>query len=498
MQDWLDMHVLRSQRWRFTLKCLAALVAVTAAVLFGVDRVVLASIGGSGPSSVKLNTQDWQREDALINANNKAKILPSKQDWLWSSRGFPVSRERKLPHRILVVGDSFVWGDGYANMNDIWWRQLERELRRRGYAQVDVMAIGRNGASTRQELEHLREALPRYRPDLVIWSYVANDADEGLVKQFNYARLDRDDVVAFHRDHAETGLPRLQFQLQRLRREKLLAVMPGEKRGYEYHDWELRLVGERNLVAYKKTLGEVAAFMREADTPFFFITLPNYLNEAGFEARYAPLRPVFAEAGIELRDVLPDFVATHAAGNPLGNDIGWGINPANGHPNTVATRFYAVEAADVLEAKYPSVLGPRSAPVTSGSPFINDWMPAKLAVQSNAPGQIRFAYPTDPATMLRMPIEQSHVQLNLALPSDLRALRLRGPNLASAQLHLTHVDPQTGIDSGATTAEPEQRGDALDWELAGDAGRLVNTVRVVAEFDGADRSLTLDLVPVAP
>ena len=489
---------LRSRRWRYALKCLAALVIVTAVTLVFVDRVVLASIGGSGPSSVKLNSEDWQREDGLINANNKAKVLPSREDWLWSSRGFPVSRERKLPHRILVVGDSFVWGDGYANMNDIWWRQLERELRRRGYAQVEVMALGFNGASTRQELDHLRKALPRYRPDLVIWSYVTNDADEGLVKQFHYARLDRDEIVRFHRDHAEAALPRLQFQLQRLRREKLLVKLPGERRGYEYHEWELRLVDAENLVTYRKTLDEVASLMREAGTPYFFITLPNYLNEAAFEARYAPVRSVFAEAGIELRDVLPDFVATFAAGNPLGNDVGWGINPANGHPNGVATRFYAVEAADVLEAKYAAVLGPRTEPVTSAPPFINDWMPARLTVHSNAPGQIRFQYPTDTAKMLRMPIEQSHVLLNLALPSDLRALRLSGPDLASAQIHLSHANPADGVDPGVVTSEAKQNGDALDWELAGDAGRLVNTVRVVAEFRGADRSLTLDLVPVAP
>lgn len=485
----------RSRRWRFTLKCLAALVAVTVAVLFGVDRLVLASIGGDAPGSVKLNTQDWQQEDALINANNKAKVLRSEQDWLWSSRGFPVSRDRKLSHRILVVGDSFVWGDGYANMNDIWWRQLERELRWRGYEQVEVMAIGRNGASTRQQLDHLRNALPRYRPDLVIWGYVTNDADEGLVKQFNYARLEKDRVVKFHDRHEGGVVTRLNFQLERLRREKLLAKLPGEKRGYEYHEWEQRLLEGPNFAAYQKTLDEVAAFMRETQTPYFFLSLPNAPNQANFEKLYAPVKPIFAEAGIEFRDTLGDFVAAYPADEP--NDLGLGITPANGHPGVVATRFFAAEAADVLEAKYASVLGPRTTPVRSSVPFVNDWMPAQLTVQDNAPGQFRFQYPTDPAKMLRMPIEQRHVQLHLALPSDLRALRLRGADLASAQLFVTHVDPQTGIDSGATTAQPPQRGDALDWPL-GDAGRLVNTVRVVAEFDGDDRSLTLDLVPVTP
>ena len=493
------MNAPRFQRWRYTLKCLAALAVVTAAVLFAVDRVVLASIeSGGGTAGVQLNSQSWQEENARINENNKAKILSSPDEWVWRSRGFPVGPERTRPHRVLVTGDSFVWGDGYANLNDIWWRQLERELRWRGYQQVEVIGLGNNGASTRQQLEHLRRVLPRYQPDLVIWGYVTNDADEGLVKQFDYARLDKDKVAAFHQRHADGILSRLQFQLGRLRRAKLLATLPGEKRGYEYNDWELRLLSETNLAAYQDTLREVAAFMRETDTPYFFLTLPNAPNESTFAPRYAPVKPLFANAGIDFRDLLDDFVAAHPAGTTLANDLGWGINPANGHPGVVSTRFYADEAADILEADYPAVLGPRTEPSPSAMPVFNDWMPATLAVESNAPGQIRFAYPNDAAAMLRMPIETPHVLLNLALPSDLRALRLRGRDLESAQVHLTHVNPADGVDPGIVVSEPRQGGDALSWELAGDAGRLVNTVRVVAAFSGPDRALTLELVPVAP
>ena len=391
-----------------------------------------------------------------------------------------------------------MWGDGYANLNDIWWRQLERELRRRGYEDVEVIGLGNNGASTRQQLEHLRRALPRYRPDLVIWGYVTNDPDEGLVKQFNYERLDKDKLVAFHRRQAEHGIARrLQFQLGQLRREKLLATLPGEKRGYMYNEWELRLLTDANLAAYQKTLGEVAAFMRETETPFFFLTLPNAPNEDTFAPRYAPVKPLFASADIEFHDVLDDFVAAHPAGTTLANDLGWGINPANGHPGVVSTRFYADEAADILENQYASVLGPRTLPPANRAPLINDWMPASLAVERDA-NTVRFPYPSDDDTMLRMPIERSHVLLSLALPSDLRALHLRGPDLASAQLYLTHADPESGVDAGVAKSEPQQHGDALAWQLDGDAGRLVNTVRVVAEFDGPDRSLALELVPATP
>jgi hypothetical protein len=48
------------------------------------------------------------------------------------------------------------------------------------------------------------------------------------------------------------------------------------------------------------------------------------------------------------------------------------------------------------------------------------------------------------------------------------------------------------------TAEPQKSGTALQWQLPAATGQLVNTVRVVAEFAGDDRSLTLDLVAKAP
>lgn len=494
---------LRSKRWSYTRKCLAALFGCTALALVVVDHGVLAWIeaaaAADAKSSVQLATQDWQQENARINENNFAKIRIAPDDWIWRTDAFPTTETPRKAHRILVVGDSFVWGDGYANMNDIWWRQLERELRRRGYHDVEVIGLGACGASTRQQLDHLREALPRYRPDLVIWGYVTNDADEGLVKQFDYERLNKDAVVRLHDARAEHGpLRRLNFQLEQRRREKLLRTLPGPKRGYEYQDWEHKLLEPENLAAYEKTVREVAAFMREAGTPYFFLTLPNHPDPQSFRARHAPVEPIFATAGIEFVDVVDDFAAAYPAGNALSNDLGWGINPANAHPGVISTRFYAREAADLLERSHPQVLGPRGAPETSAAPEINDWMPAGLVVQQNTGGQIRFEYPSGDAKMLRMPIEQDHVALHLAMPSDLGAIRLAGPDLASAQIHLTHVNPDDGIDPGAVRSEPEQRGAQLDWELPAASGQLVNTIRVVAEFAGPDRSLTLQLAPRTP
>ncbi len=494
-----DAHAaLRSQRWLYPLKCVAALVGITALALFILDHGVLAWIESSdaadAKSGVQLATRNWQQENALIQKNNEAKVLSDPEEWIWRSQAFATTEQRGKTHRILVAGDSFVWGDGYANMNDLWWRQLERELRRRGYRDVEVIGLGACGASTRQQLDRIRKVVPRYRPDLVIWGYVTNDADEGLVKQFDYERLNKDRVIRYHDRGADHGLlRRLNFQLEQRRREKLLHTLPGPKRGYEYSEWEQQLLTPANLVAYATTVREVAAFMSEANTPYFFITLPNSPAEESFRARYAPIKPVFATAGVPFVDVLDDFVAAYPSDTKLSNDLGWGINPANGHPGVVSTRFYAREAADLLEREHASALGPRGAPELSAAPEINDWVPATLAVQQNTTGQIRFEYPLDDTKLLRMPLEQSHVRLHLSMPSNLRELRLAGPGLASATLYVTQVNPDDGIDYGTLASLPEQSGSELNWTLPAAIGELVNTVRVTATFEGDDRSLTLDL-----
>ncbi len=70
-------------------------------------------------------------------------------------------------------------------MNDIWWRQLAREVDRRGYKDVEIIAAGMQGINTRIELDVAKKVIPKFKPDLVIWGYIPNDADE-------LSRLDTD------------------------------------------------------------------------------------------------------------------------------------------------------------------------------------------------------------------------------------------------------------------------------------------------------------------
>ncbi len=71
--------------------------------------------------------------------------------------------------RVLVAGDSFVWGFGVAQ-GEIFTERMEAALR-----DVEVINAGVSGYSTDQELLWLRNEGMKYRPDLVILVVSGND-----------------------------------------------------------------------------------------------------------------------------------------------------------------------------------------------------------------------------------------------------------------------------------------------------------------------------------
>ena len=395
----------------------------------------------------------------------------------------------------MVISDSWVWGDGYANMNDIWWRQLARELRRRGYADVEVLGVGKRGASTHDELDQLRKVFPKYRPDLVIMGYVTNDADEHQVPQFDYRILDRDPVVQFHQKLAKAGfLSRLNFQLAELRKQKLLSILSREKLFWDYPGWEkkARRAGKFEVLPPDRAgPGRICAPEWGA---LFLITTPVSPTRKTWAPYYAPVEPIFAENHLRFCNILDDF-ARACAGQKPPNNLNWGINPANGHPCTISAHFYAVSAADILEHDYPDALGPRTPPPAAFAPEINDWMPANLVIAVRTPARVTFTYPASDDWMIRQPVGRPHVMFSMAMPARVRALRVTGPALRSAEMYLTNLDAHFHCDVGTLVALPRQEGRELTWPLDPmTTGKDLNTIRLVADFAGVDRTVTFELL----
>jgi hypothetical protein len=97
--------------------------------------------------------------------------------------------------------------------------------------------------------------------------------------------------------------------------------------------------------------------------------------------------------------------------------------------------------------------------------------------------------------MIRMPVGRPHVMFSLAMPARVRAVRVSGPDLRGAEIYLTSIDAHFHFDAGVLAARPRQEGHELIWPLdPATSGKDLNTLRLVADFDGSDRTVTFELL----
>ena len=444
-------------------------------------------------------SNDWAAENDAINKMNYQKVLGSATDPVWRSTGIAVGPRSPGIGRILVIGDSFVWGDGYLNANDIWWRQLERELRHRGYFGVEVVAAGRNGASTQQQLEWVKNPsfLPVIQPDVVVLGYVTNDPDvRGMDGQYLVRQFGRDLPLPSWAG-LDATLGRLAPTVTAQLKPKLTAKWASMQKGaYPYDIWERKILESPNIEAYAQVVAALGGALREYGRPVVVVTLPNAPAKEEFAARYSPIEPLFAAAGLPFVNLLDTFVREYPStdGHIGSGVLQWGVNPANGHPGPTATRFHARQVSDILERSFPQVLGERSTVAPRRAPRINDWMPPAAAVTETAPAQWHLVYPNPGDLAPRQPLGEPHVMLAFELPVAIRKVRLSGKRLDGARLWFTATDPLTGIDLGDARGGELRRGADAEWVLSGMPGAdSVNTLRIGADLvtPRPDRSVAL-------
>lgn len=83
--------------------------------------------------------------------------------------------------RILVLGDSFVWGWGVPQGEE-WVSLLEKQLQeKRGTGAIDVVNGGVNAYGTEAQVAHLERLGPELRPDVVLVAFFTNDFTDNLL-----------------------------------------------------------------------------------------------------------------------------------------------------------------------------------------------------------------------------------------------------------------------------------------------------------------------------
>lgn len=437
-----------------------------------------------------LLNRSWVQEDTRIKQNNLRKLAGLDETFplMATPGGIEPGRSGKS-HRIVAIADSFSWGDGLANINDVWWRQIERELERRGYNDVEVLALGWNGAQTREELAWLRDGrFAGLKAEAIVLGYVVNDPDMGLLPQDYkvYRMFFVDDVFRW-------WLPELveQFQARYMRKMR----QRQERAGLQYsgpEEWLKGLLEGENFALWKKTVAELAEQLADMGLPAVMVSLPVVPDPAYYEPLYdKPLR-VIAESGIPLLNLLDDYVRDMGEG-AAATPFRWTANPANGHPGVLATQYHARKVADWLERHAPQALGEKSGQRET-KPRVNDWYPWKIQARLSG-DSLRLEVPAF-REMGVLPVGKPHVLVAFERPVALAGMTITSPDARAAEVLVSVVDAD-GRDDG--TLYPCRQQDNVFWVPELPRGARVHALRIVPATENRTMTAKLDIAgSVAP
>jgi hypothetical protein len=484
------------------------------AALFVIDRIVIPKL----EDELFIGSYAWKKDSYILGMMTNARTSPLTDLTIFRSDGIRVTEKKTKLKRIIVVGDSFVSGFALANINDVWWRALQRELASRGYNDVEIVGLYGNAyGNTAGELQQAERWAAKYNPDAIIWSWQLSDAEErgdnnrlivprlSSRKESGFVKVLKRTLRSIFPSIGET-LCRIDDNWYADRNRNNPTV------GYPIQECELKVFEGENLQKFQTTLRRLKGFTDKLKVPNFFVTMPSLHSiEAGgltgvepedlfnkieeyHRIRYGLLFPLLKKNSIQYYDLLdpylkairtdPQFQVKNAA-------ILLSATPTDSHPGSFTTHLYAREVADILEKKYPATLGSKTS-VQTPSLKINDWVPYLLKVTKHNSSYI-FTYPQDKECLLFMPLRKPHVQINFEMPVPVKKIRLTGPYLRKAQIWLTAVDPKDGYDRHLLHNLGEKKGFDNKWTLPDEPWtNHVNTCKITAEIKkGADSRLQL-------
>lgn len=398
----------------------------------------------------------WIPEDLLINRMNSNKLQNST--WDEDKIIFKYMDDGPLPDkgnkkRILVVGDSFIWGHGYSNLNHLWWKQLARILYTNGYTDVEVVAAGASGYSTEQEFNNIlknEKVMKELDPDLIIIGYVENDPQ---FRDENYNDLlpaIRDNDIFYGTKNPiinfiKTVFPNIYSKvIQQVVRKYMQEPWFQERFGLQYNLWTSELTNDPWKTMYEeKVLSKLYDYINnELDCPLFFVPMSSFPSRSQeiyyiiseFEGFHIP----YYSAVEEFCETYPD--ETYSLKE-------WGINPANGHPSVKATLFYAEFVFKVLEKDFSDIIGTKYDRVELNLK-INDWLPYSLKPVKLSNNYYKITYPAkdDKDSFLSLPVRKDYVKLNLEFPINIKSIEITGDNIQSIEIFTNSINEDLGYD----------------------------------------------------
>jgi hypothetical protein len=268
------------------------------------------------PSGYELNRKINERN------TNYSKLNP----FGFTDRIWPAQKPKGYK-RIVVLGDSFIWGDGLP-YEDAWGHKFARKVLAK-YDSVEVLNWGLQGWSTLDEFNFFKQHSKQYGIDMVVIGWVDNDPDVGKIPQ------------DFQTD-AKKIHPVLYFISPALAQSKL-----NEHNNANGKRWNDAIYGEPNLKDYQVVLNQFHQYLDTNHIKSLMVMTTSGFG-GGLAEHFIKAKPLITKAGFDCLDLYP--VCEKKYGNYPMDSLH--ANPVNAHPGEILTEEFSNDVLDYLEQNH--------------------------------------------------------------------------------------------------------------------------------------------------
>lgn len=360
------------------------------------------------------------------------------EDFVLLRKDDEVPKKKKDKKRILIVGDSFIWGFANRNMNTLLWTRLEYLLKKEGYNDVEVFAAGSCGIGTIDEVNlilHNDKTIEKIDPDLIILGLVFNDLDIDNDADPDY--LPGFDEQKYINDHYDNFLMRFINNHFPSLYEKLINTLIVKKTsepnfykengpiyGYSFDAKEVEYRTDKYKQLYiDRGLKEVKAM--KIPTIFYELYI-GYTYDYELEFMNF-VRDKCKELGIKYYSNVRDEVTYIAYERP---EIDLTQNGGDGHPSEYLNDIFARDILKTLKKDFKKVLGKKTK-VKKFKLDINDYLPYDINLVKVNDNTYRFVWPDK---LLTFPLDQKYIKLNLKYPIKVRNVKITSTNADNIDL----------------------------------------------------------------
>ena len=426
--------------------------------------------------------------------------------------------------RIVVIGDSFIWGYACLNRNELFWRQLEQSLRSKGY-DVRIDAVGFSGANSYEELRWLTEydVISDLKPDIVLFGFVCDDGKpkelnrllENDDKQAVMESLNCVDLSAMGADNGSgSDLTEILFKpfTSGFINPILRRIIKNSDPDYFYDGTSLvSLLHGKSLDYYVKNFIEpLDKNASKAPYKTLVMSLPNSPNDWLTGLLSERVEPEYNKCkSVRFLNCLDDLKNDFASSEHKNN---YRVNIADDHPGSAIHYFYTQYLENILVREYGDILGKKQSDNLNGNDiFINDWLPFGISPKALSVGQdtsvYSITYPSETASennqytshghsvspyFLTLPLGKQHIRINFSHPVDLSRVELSGDGLMETELYYERINDKLGYDDHTVIPFGAKEPDAFVW--TDEAPDRVTGLFISAEISGGAASeLTLTI-----